>query len=70
MNSLGTGLMLEGHTGKRIAIIGKNRYEWVLGYFAAACGLGMCVPLDKGLPYEELESSQHQSAKQRTDSDP
>src|SRR5699024_542059 len=26
-------------------------------YFAALCGLGICVPLDKGLPYEEVESS-------------
>lgn len=57
VNCFGTGLMQEGLKGKRIAIIGKNRYEWVLGYFAAACGLGICVPLDKGLPYEELESS-------------
>ncbi len=57
VNHFGTGLMKEGHLGKKIAIIGKNRYEWVLSYFAAACGLGTCVPLDKGLPYEELESS-------------
>ena len=57
INCFGTGLMEEGLLGKRIAIIGKNRYEWVLGYFVAVCGLGICVPLDKGLPYEELESS-------------
>ena len=57
VNFFGTGMIEEGHLGKRIAIIGKNRYEWVVGYFAAVCGLGMCVPLDKGLPYEELESS-------------
>ncbi len=57
INCFGTGMMEQGLMGKRIAIIGKNRYEWVLGYFAAVCGLGMCVPLDKGLPYEELESS-------------
>lgn len=57
VNFFGTGMIEEGLLGKRIAIIGKNRYEWVLSYFAAVCGLGMCVPLDKGLPYEELESS-------------
>ena len=57
VNSLGTGLMEAGHLGKRIAIIGKNRYEWIVSYFAAVCGLGICIPLDKGLPYEELESS-------------
>ena len=37
VNHFGTGLMEEGLLGKRIAIIGKNRYEWVLGYFAAVC---------------------------------
>ncbi|MBQ4595864.1 MAG: AMP-binding protein [Firmicutes bacterium] len=57
VNALGEGLLGEFGTGKRFAIIGKNRYEWLLGYFAVLGGLGMCVPLDKGLPYEELESS-------------
>lgn len=57
VNGLGTGLLKAGLHGKRIAIIGKNRYEWILGYFATLCGIGVCVPLDKGLPYEELESS-------------
>ncbi len=50
-------MLKKGYLGKRIAIIGKNRYEWMLGYFAALCGIGICVPLDKGLPYDELESS-------------
>lgn len=57
VNWFGTGMMKRGLQGKRVAIIGKNRYEWILSYFAACCGLGICVPLDKGLPYEELESS-------------
>lgn len=61
INSLGTGLMDMGLVGKRIAIIGKNRYEWILSYFATLCGLGICVPLDKGLPYEEIESSLERS---------
>ena len=57
VNQLGTALLLRGMEGKRIAIIGKNREEWVESYFAVLGGLGICVPLDKGLPYEELESS-------------
>lgn len=57
VNALGQGLLEEFGVGKRYAIIGKNRYEWMLGYFAALGGLGICIPLDKGLPYEELESS-------------
>lgn len=57
VNALGQGLLNEFGVGKRYAIIGKNRYEWLLSYFAVLGGLGICIPLDKGLPYEELESS-------------
>lgn len=57
VNWLGTAMVRRGWTGKRIAIIGKNRYEWMQSYFATLCGIGVCIPLDKGLPYEELESS-------------
>lgn len=57
VNSMGTELLNMGLEGKRIAIIGKNRYEWMVSYFATLCGLGVCVPLDKGLPYDEAESS-------------
>lgn len=53
----GTALLKEGYQDKKIAIIGKNRYEWMVGYFAVLSGLGTCVPLDKGLPFEEVESS-------------
>ena len=61
VNALGTGLMKRGLLDKRVAIIGKNRYEWVLAYFAVLCGGGICVPLDKGLPMEEAESSLERS---------
>lgn len=38
---------------KRVAIMGKNCYEWALSYMAVACGIGVVVPLDKELtPYE------------------
>ncbi|MGN1333720.1 MAG: AMP-dependent synthetase/ligase [Anaerovoracaceae bacterium] len=57
VNHLGTAMLFRGWQGKRIAIIGKNRVEWVESYFAVLCGIGICVPLDKGLPYAELESS-------------
>ena len=50
-------MLARGWQGNRIAIIGKNRVEWMESYFAVLCGIGICVPLDKGLPYEELESS-------------
>ena len=57
VNWLGTAMLRHDLLGKRIAIIGKNRVEWMETYFAACGGIGICVPLDKGLPYEELESS-------------
>jgi len=57
VNQLGAGLLAAGHGGKNIAVIGKNSYPWMQSYFAVLCGLGTCVPLDNGLPYEELESS-------------
>ena len=57
VNCFGAGMLKLGHLDKRIAIIGKNSYEWYLSYFAVLCGLGIVVPLDKGLPYEETENS-------------
>ena len=54
---LGTAFLKLGLKGKRIAVIGKNRYEWALGYYAAVCGVGTVVPLDKGLPDNEIENS-------------
>ena len=51
---LGTALIDLGLKGKRIAVIGENRYEWELAYLAVACGTGIVVPLDKSLPENEL----------------
>ncbi len=57
INSLGTALIDMGYKGKKVAIIGKNRYEWVLAFTSAINGVGTAVPLDKGLPDEEIEMS-------------
>ena len=54
---LGAAFTELGTKGKRLAIIGKNRYEWALGYYAQCLGLGIVIQLDKGLPYDELEMS-------------
>ncbi len=56
INSLGTALVEMGLKGKRIAVIGENRYEWELAYLAIVCGAGVVVPLDKALPDNEIES--------------
>ena len=57
INSFGTGLYKKGLKGKRIAIIGKNRYEWALTYLANLLGGIVSIPLDKDLKYNELENS-------------
>lgn len=56
VDSLGTMLMNMGLEGKRIAVIGENRYEWNVAYLAITCGTGIVVPLDKALPTNEIES--------------
>ena len=55
INYLGTALISMGLKGKRIAVIGENRYEWELSYMSVVCGTGIVVPLDKSLPTNELE---------------
>ena len=57
INGLGTELYSIGLKGKRVAIIGKNRYEWVLTHFACQLGGIVSVPLDKDLQVDELENS-------------
>lgn len=41
---------------KRIALIGNNRYEWVVSYFATVCGGMIIAPMDKMLPENEIIS--------------
>ena len=55
INNLGTALIDLGLKGKRIAVIGENRYEWEIAYLSIVCGTGIVVPLDKSLPANELE---------------
>ena len=56
VDCLGTALIDLGLKGKRIAVIGQNRYEWEIAYLSVVCGTGIVVPLDKSLPSNELES--------------
>ncbi len=57
INALGSALYKLGLKGKRIAICGRNRYEWAISHLSCLLG-GMCsVPLDKELQVEELEDS-------------
>ena len=56
VNSLGTKLFDLGYKNKRIAIVGKNRYEWVLAHITNLLGGIVSVPLDKDMQLDELES--------------
>lgn len=57
INKLGTAFFDMGFQKKRIAIIGKNRYEWALAHLSNMLGGIVSVPLDKDLQYDELENS-------------
>ena len=57
VNNLGTGLYNLGLKGKRVAIISKNRYEWILTYVSLLLGGIIAVPLDKDLTEIEIENS-------------
>ena len=56
VDGLGTALINMGLKGKRIAVIGENRYEWEIAYLSIVCGTGIVVPFDKSLPENELKS--------------
>lgn len=57
VNNFGTGLFNLGFKDKKIAIIGKNRYEWVLSFTTVLLGNMVVIPLDKGLTEVEVENS-------------
>ena len=56
IDALGSSLIKKGLKGKRVAVIAPNRYEWIVSYLATVNGVGIVVPLDKGLPNSEIES--------------
>ncbi len=62
INNLGAGLYNLGIKDKRIAIIGKNKYEWVLSFTTTLLGNMVVIPLDKGLTETEIENSINKSS--------
>lgn len=55
--AIGTGMIDKGLGGKHIALIGNNSYDWFRMHTTILSGLGTAIPLDKGLPYDEIEMS-------------
>lgn len=56
MDALGTRFIDLGLKSRKIAVVGETSYYWFLTYFAAVCGTGCIVPLDRNLPADELKS--------------
>ncbi len=48
------GLAANGMTHKHIALIGSSSYEWISCYLGIITGSSTAVPLDAGLPKEDL----------------
>ena len=53
--ALGTAINCMTKKEKRVAIIGKNCYPWILTYLSTIYGNNIVIPLDKGLPDEEIK---------------
>lgn len=48
------GLCEESFQGKHIALIGSSSVEWIEAYLGIITGQAVAVPLDAGLPVEDL----------------
>ena len=57
MDSIGAYLISKGLKDKRIVVIGPNSYTWLAAYYGIVINVGVVVPLDKGLPEEEIVNS-------------
>lgn len=58
---LGSFLIDKGLKGKRIAVIGRNCYEWMLVYLSVLSIDSVIVPLDSGLFEEEIKEQLERS---------
>ena len=56
IKALSTFLCSKGLEYKKIAVIGRNSYEWALSYMAIVCGTGIVVPIDKELKVPEVKN--------------
>ncbi len=55
--SFGTALFSMGLDGARVAVAGRNSYQWMVAYLANLFCKNIVVPLDKELQTAELEDS-------------
>ena len=57
LDAVGAYLISKGLKGKRIVVTGPNSYQWLVAYYAVVINVGVVVPLDRGLPEEEIVNS-------------
>lgn len=53
VEALGTAMIKSGLKNKKIAVIGKNSYQWSVAYMASVI-VGIVVPLDKELHIDDI----------------
>ena len=56
IQTLGTALWSMGYAGKKVAVMGNNSYKWAISFLAVTCGLGVVVPIDKELPFDDINN--------------
>ncbi len=56
IDALGTALINLGLKDKKIAILSQNSAQWCTSYLTITGGVGVVVPLDKELPFNEVEN--------------
>ena len=54
IKNLAAYLCAMGLEHRRIAVCGRNSFDWAISYLAVGCGCGTVVPLDKELRADEL----------------
>ena len=54
IRALGTALVDMGLSGEKIAVSGDNCYDWCRSYMATVTGVGVIVPIDKELLFDDI----------------
>jgi long-chain acyl-CoA synthetase len=57
LDAVGAYLISKGLKDRRVVVIGPNTYTWLVAYYATVINVGVVIPLDKGLPEEEIINS-------------
>lgn len=56
IKAVGTALVDMGLSGEKIAVSGDNCYEWCLSYMSTVTGVGVIVPIDKELLFDDINN--------------